>query len=213
MHGGSSPHETAVTPGSSGNLPALPAIPEHQDNPIYVRGKSLCLWLQKVLQALPVDGFAQGLGGMLRGLISKPSRCGDPLEALERFRQELERAPRHRELLLDLARFFEQQQLYELARFVLKEVHRVDPSDIDLLLTIGKICLVQARQPGLPADRSLEAYDTAVRYLERTRKHRPQDTALEALLRDTQAERTIRQGSYDARTGVRASTRPEGLRG
>src|SRR5262249_62025489 len=100
--------ETRVSVEASALLNEPPPVPQGQANPVYARGRRLCAWLQGWIQAgLPAEISAGGLGQMLLGWRGG-ARCRDPLAALAQFERQLARAPRARALLLDLARFFEE---------------------------------------------------------------------------------------------------------
>jgi hypothetical protein len=191
--------ETRVSVASPAELEVLPV--SQQANPVYARGRRLCGWLQEWLQAgMPTASGAAGLGEMLRGWRGGASRYRDPLAALAQFEQDLAGAPSNRALLLDLARFFEEHRLYDLTRFVLKEVHRLDPEDAGVLRSVAEVCLKQARLADLPLPLVLDAYRTAERYITRALARLPRDVELAALLETVQVEKTIREGGYDTLT-------------
>jgi hypothetical protein len=182
-----------------------PVVRDSQVSPVYRKGAELCLWLRKTLREQ--RGNASALLDMkmaFKSLVGS-SKNADPLQVLEGYERDLARAPRNRDLLLSLARFFEEQAYYDLCGLVLIEVHHLTPRDVGVLRSIAEVCRKQAVQPDLPAERSLTAFATAGRYLDKALQLAPRDHELIELHRALQAERTIRQGNYDAKLRVRGA--------
>jgi hypothetical protein len=170
-------------------------LPCPGSDPLYARARGLCVWLQAALQ-----GNGPAASRWLELTLAVKTRLGarpkDPAVALERFRSDLEQACRNRDLLLDLARFFESLGYGDLCRLVLKECLRLDPKDLDVLLALVKLYMLEGQRPDLPVGQRLESFAKAEKYAHKARTIKPEDEELLELLKQAEVEQTLLKGNF-----------------
>jgi hypothetical protein len=188
-------------PSPSSKNPRSKISVAYKDDPVYRSGKELCEWLQGSLRNQSTSNSGSGPGSVRRGigsLVRGLTQRETPSEVLDRFRRELEKQPSHRDTLFSLARFFSEQGYPDLARWILKELYRINSQDLETLETLVRLCLAEGRKKDLPRDERLDHYNRAEKYAAKAVTLSPEAYGLIELQRIVSAERTMLEGGLDS---------------